>query len=237
MLISVKDACTLQDNALDVRVSDQIEQLDELIRTEGSGEAFFARTHITHGMRVLVTEGLARLAGKSSQAAFHLKQAMGGGKTHLLIGFGLLAQHPDLRAAVVPDVPHALSFGTARVVAFNGRNSPVHFFWGEVAQQLGKPEFFRDFWVGGPKAPDERDWLRLFDGGEPILILLDELPPYFHYLDTQRVGNGTVADIATRAFANLLTAAGKKSNVCVVISDLSATYASVSKLIDRKSVV
>ncbi|MFZ1597518.1 MAG: anti-phage-associated DUF499 domain-containing protein [Anaerolineae bacterium] len=231
MLISVKDACTLQDNALDVRVSDQIEQLDELIRTEGSGEAFFARTHITHGMRVLVTEGLARLAGKSSQAAFHLKQAMGGGKTHLLIGFGLLAQHPDLRAAVVPDVPHALSFGTARVVAFNGRNSPVHFFWGEVAQQLGKPELFRDFWVGGPKAPDERDWLRLFDGGEPILILLDELPPYFHYLDTQRVGNGTVADIATRAFANLLTAAGKKSNVCVVISDLSATYASGSKLI------
>jgi hypothetical protein len=111
MLISVKDACTLQDNALDIRVSDQIEQLDELIRTEGSGEAFFARTHITHGMRDLVTNGLARLAGKSNQAAFHLKQAMGGGKTHLLIGFGLLAQHPDLRAAVVPDVPHALSFG------------------------------------------------------------------------------------------------------------------------------
>jgi hypothetical protein len=26
--------------------------------------------------------------------------------------------------------------------------------------------------------------------------LLDEMPPYFHYLDTQRVGNGTVADIA-----------------------------------------
>jgi len=231
MLISVKDACTLQDNALDIRVSDQIEQLDELIRTEGSGEAFFAKTHITHGMRILVTEGLARLAGKSSQAAFHLKQAMGGGKTHLLIGFGLLAQHPDLRAAVAPDVPHALSFGAAKVAAFNGRNSPVHFFWGEVAAQLGRAELFRDFWVGGPKAPDERDWLRLFDGGEPILILLDELPPYFHYLDTQRVGNGTVADIATRAFANLLTAAGKKANVCVVISDLSATYASGSKLI------
>lgn len=100
-----------------------------------------------------------------------------------------------------------------------------------MAEQLGRPELFRDFWVGGPKAPDERDWLKLFDGGEPILILLDELPPYFHYLDTQKVGNGTVADIATRAFANLLTATGKKSNVCVVISDLSATYASGSKLI------
>ena len=47
------------------------------------------------------------------------------------------------------------------------------------------------------------------------------MPPYFHYLDTQKVGNGTVADIATRAFANLLTAAGKKKNVCVVVSDLA----------------
>ncbi len=45
MLVSVKDACTLQDNALDVRVADQIEQLDELIRLEGHGEAFFAKTH------------------------------------------------------------------------------------------------------------------------------------------------------------------------------------------------
>jgi hypothetical protein len=72
------------------------------------------------------------------------------------------------------------------------------------------------------------DWLTLFDGGEPILILLDEMTPYFHYLDTQRVGNGTVADIATRAFANLLSAAGKKSNVCVVVSDLAANGSTTS---------
>ena len=37
MLVSVKDACILQENALDIRVADQIEQLDELIRMEGSG--------------------------------------------------------------------------------------------------------------------------------------------------------------------------------------------------------
>ena len=106
------------------------------------------------------------------------------------------------------------------IAAFNGRNNPDHFFWGEIAKQLGKGKQFNAFWTSGPKAPDEKDWLNLFDGGEPVLILLDEMPPYFHYLDTQKVGNGTVADIATRAFANMLTAAGKKSNVCVVVSDL-----------------
>ena len=76
-------------------------------------------------------------------------------------------------------------------------------------------------------------WLRLFDGGEPILILLDEMPPYFHYLDTQKVDNGTVADIATRAFAPLLPAAGKQRNLRVVVPDLTATYATGTRLINR----
>ena len=47
------------------------------------------------------------------------------------------------------------------------------------------------------------------------------------------IGAGTVADIATRAFANLLTSAGKKSNVCIVISDLWAAYQSGGALINR----
>ncbi len=230
---TVRDACVLETNALWITVSDQIEQLDELIHTEGDGSAYFARTAITAGMQELMTLGLARLAGESSQAIFHLKQAMGGGKTHLLVGFGLLAMHPELRKAHATGIAAASRFGTADVAAFNGRNNPEHFFWGEIAAQLGKGEQFAPFWTAGPKAPGESDWIKLFDGDRPILILLDEMPPYFHYLDTQKVGNGTVADIATRAFANLLTAAGKKKNVCVVISDLTASYDTGGRLIAK----
>lgn len=230
---TVRDGCILQPNALSIKLSDQIEQLDELINTEGDGSAFFEKTYITQGMQDLMTEGLARLAGASSQAVFHLKQAMGGGKTHLLVGFGLLAKHPALRQKYAGGIAHTSSFSTAKIAAFNGRNTPANFFWGEIAEQLGRGEQFKDFWQNGPRAPDERDWLKLFDGGDPILILLDEMPPYFAYLDTQKVGNGTVADIATRAFANMLTAAGKKSNVCVVVSDLSASYESGRTLIVR----
>jgi uncharacterized protein DUF499/chitobiase/beta-hexosaminidase-like protein len=175
----------------------------------------------------------ARLAGASSQAVFHLKQAMGGGKTHLLVGFGLLAKHPGLRKKHCAGMPHASAFETANIAAFNGRNNPDFFFWGEIANQLGKGDQFKAFWTSGPKAPDEKDWLKLFEGEKPILILLDEMPPYFHYLDTQKVGNGTVADIATRAFANLLTAAGKKKNACVVVSDLAAAYDTGARLINR----
>jgi predicted AAA+ superfamily ATPase len=230
---TVRDACTPQKNALTIKLSDQIEQLDELISAEGDGSAYFEKTFITQGMQDLITEGIARLAGASSQAVFHLKQAMGGGKTHLLVGFGLLARHAELRKTYCAGMPHAASFKGASIAAFNGRNTPDHFFWGEIAAQLGKADEFKAFWMGGPKAPDEKDWLRLFEGDKPILILLDEMPPYFNYLDTQKVGNGTVADIATRAFACLLTAAGKKKNVCVVVSDLVAAYDSGAKLIHR----
>ena len=230
---TVQQACQLQENALSIRLSEQVERLDELIAYEGNGEEFFERTYITQGMEDLISEGMARLAGASSQAIFHLKQAMGGGKTHLLVGFGLLAKYPALRTKYCAGISHGSDFDIADIAAFNGRNSPDHFFWGEIALQLNKPDLFRTFWEGGPKAPDERDWLKLFEGDHPVLILLDEMPPYFHYLDTQKVGNGTVADIATRAFANLLTAAGKKKNICIVVSDLTAAYETGGKLINR----
>jgi hypothetical protein len=230
---TVRDACQLQPSALSIKLSDQIEQLDELITTAGDGSEFFEKTHITQGMRDLIDEGIQRLAGASTQAVFHLKQAMGGGKTHLLVGFGLLARHGELRKRYCGGTIYSQTFEAAKIAAFNGRNNPDHFFWGEIANQLGKGELFRGFWTSGPKAPDEKDWLKLFDGGEPVLILLDEMPPYFHYLDTQKVGNGTVADIATRSFANLLTAAGKKNNVCVIVSDLAATYDTGTRLINR----
>ena len=119
---TVRDVCELQPNALSIKLSDQVEQLDELIRGEGDGTAFFERTHITQGMQDLVSEGIARLAGASSQAVFHLKQAMGGGKTHLLVGFGLLARHPALRRTYCAGVSHADAFEGAAIAAFNGRN-------------------------------------------------------------------------------------------------------------------
>jgi len=233
MMKTVKQACQLAPNALTIDVSDQIEQLDQLIQDEGNGDSFYAKTFITAGMRDLLRGTIERLAGKSTNAVFHLKQAMGGGKTHLIVGTGLAAKHKDLRLKYCSDLPHVDAFTDARVVAFNGRNSPAHYLWGEIAHQLGQAEVFKKFWASGPEAPDESDWTSLLKSNQPTLILLDELPPYFQYLGTRATGTGTVADIATRAFANLLSAAGKLSNVCVVVSDLDASYVQGGALIER----
>src|SRR6266581_1925534 len=116
---TVRDACQVQPNALSIKLSDQVEQLDELIATEGDGTAFFEKTFITQGMQDLISEGIARLAGASTQAIFHLKQAMGGGKTHLLVGFGLLAKHPALRKKYSEGTLYGDAFGKATIAAFS----------------------------------------------------------------------------------------------------------------------
>jgi len=229
---SVRNACILQPNALEITVGDQIEQLDAIIRETDTSE-FFAKTFITGGMRDLLEKGVTRLAGKSNNSIFHLKQAMGGGKTHLMVGFGLLAKSAEDRARLIGSMPYQDGFTVAKIAAFNGRNRPAHYLWGEIASQLGKKAKFRQYWESGIEAPDETAWLDLFEGDEPILILLDEMPPYFQYYATQVLGQGTVADVVTNAFAGLLTAAQKKKNVCVVVSDLDAAYDTGGKLIQR----
>lgn len=111
--------------------------------------------------------------------------------------------------------------------------TPTLIFGGEIARQLGREGVFKEYWESGAKAPDEQAWVTLFEGDEPILILLDEMPPYFHYYSTQVLGQGTIADVVTRAFSNMLTAAQKKKNVCIVVSDLEAAYDTGGKLIQR----
>lgn len=84
MLKTVRDACVLQSNALEIRISGQIEQLDELIHTEGDGSGYFAKTHITQGMDQLMHERASRASlGSptrqcSKEACFHVRHCRGG---------------------------------------------------------------------------------------------------------------------------------------------------------------
>jgi len=140
MLLPAKDACQLHPMALDYAMSEQIENLSDVIeRTAADAREFFDKNYVTKGMELLLSQGLRRLAGKSEQAVFELKQAMGGGKTHSMIALGLLAKDADLRAAVVPELAQEAPFNNAKLVAINGRMGfEETFIWGEIAIQLGK---------------------------------------------------------------------------------------------------
>jgi hypothetical protein len=83
MLRTVRDCCVPNDHVLRPDGRTDIEDIALAVHAaERETEAFFARNHVTAGMRQLFETGLARLDGRSQQADFLLSQAMGGGKTH-----------------------------------------------------------------------------------------------------------------------------------------------------------
>lgn len=61
---------------------------------------------------------------------------MGGGKTHSLIAFGLLAADPELRKAVFPHSAAGGEFGAAKVVIFNGHQNPDSLLWATSPSSL-----------------------------------------------------------------------------------------------------
>ena len=229
MIKPIKQACKFNPGVRDYRMPDAIENLADLISDEGDGREFFSRNHVTQGMAQLFREGLLRLSGASDQAVFELNQAMGGGKTHLMIALGLLARHEHLRPEVLlTDLADRLDFGEARIAAFNGRNNPDNYIWGEIATQLGEAEAIRPYWAEGPKSVDQARWKEII-GDTPTLILLDELPPYLDNASTQVIGNGTLANMVVYSLGTLMSAALELPNCCIVIANLSGSYTDQSK--------
>ncbi|HEY9768519.1 MAG TPA: DUF499 domain-containing protein [Coleofasciculaceae cyanobacterium] len=200
--------------------------ISDLLEDKIKPDRFFEENYITSGMHTLITKAFGRLNNQNSQAStFLLAQAMGGGKTHSMIALGLLAKHPELRDAVLGKGVVGSNVGSVRVIGFNGREADAKFgIWGELAQQLGRKEVFNDHYAP-LQAPGVSAWVNLLQG-ESTLIFLDELPPYLENAETIEIGNSDLSVATATAISNLLVAVDRPelSNVCVVISDLTASW-------------
>lgn len=198
---------------------------------EGSidAERFFSENFQTQGMNMLFDTAFKRFKGESDTGVIKLTQAMGGGKTHNMLALALLASDEKLREKILGK--KAEGIGEIKVVTFSGRENADYGIWGSVAEQLGKKEFFNDFY-SPLKAPGEKAWINLLQE-DKILILLDELPPYLENARATTIGNSDLSKVTITALANLFSALGKAqlANVCLVFSDLKATYESGSELL------
>jgi hypothetical protein len=135
---TVKQLCVQSPIVTSDSLVEQVAQIEDFASGKINGRAFFQRNHFTAGLDLLVRRGFDRLAGRSDDGAFYLTQAMGGGKTHSLIAFGLLAADPALRREVVPKLTAGADFGAAEVVIFNGHQNPETLLWGYIAEKLGR---------------------------------------------------------------------------------------------------
>lgn len=204
--------------------------LDTFLKGQVHGADFFRENYFTAGMETLVDRSFRHLSGSGAgSSVFLLSQAMGGGKTHSMIALGLLAKDPELRKSVLGDNNPAPSLGRCRVAGFNGRNvDAAGGIWGSIAEQLGKAEVFANYVSPLLSAPGPEAWKQLL-GGDPLVLFLDELPPYLEYAVAVPVGNADLSVVTTTALANLFVAVADMDNVCLVLSDLAGTNFSVGQ--------
>ena len=226
----IKALCKPRESVFLDTTRDDVLNLSDLIEGKIDPAKFFDENFKTKGMEILFETAFKRFSGKSDTGVIKLTQAMGGGKTHNMLALALLAQNSDWRRKIVGKEYDDI--GDIKVVAFSGRESDYPFgIWGSIAEQLGRKEFFADHY-SPLKAPGESAWVNLLKG-QRVLILLDELPPYLVQAKSTTIGNSDLCTVTIAALSNLFTAIGKGqlANVCLVFSDLRATYESGSRLL------
>ncbi len=155
---------------------------------------FFANTFPTQGLRNVLVNVCRRLTGAGGEAAavFRLDTSYGGGKTHGLIALahaaGGMAGVSNVEEFIDPSLAPK---GNVRIAAFDGENADpangrkmsddvkAYTPWGEIAWALGGNQGYERVRESDEKriAPGAETLRELF-GGEPTLILLDELSVY-----------------------------------------------------------
>ena len=231
---TIYQACKVRKSIFDESKRDDTLDLANLTNNSIDAKHFFEETFITEGMKLLFDTAFKRFKGQTSSGIVKLTQAMGGGKTHNMVALGLLAIDKKIRKEILNGAYKEID-SDIRIVAYTGRESDLQYgIWGEIAKQLGKEEQFNSYY-SPLKAPGQSAWINLLKSDVPTLILLDELPPYLQYTKAIEIGTGTLADITTNALANLFNAVGKAElhNVCLVVSDLQATYEEGSQLLQQ----
>src|SRR5262245_25207357 len=156
-------------------------------------KAFFERTYITEGMRLLLTQVAQRLGGRGGEPVVQLQTAFGGGKTHTMLAVLHLATRavplsdltgiPTLvEQAGLMDVPQArvaVIDGTALAPGqpWKHGRAAVKTLWGELAWQLGAAEGFalvREADANGT-SPGKDVLRELMATHAPCVVLIDEL--------------------------------------------------------------
>ncbi|TVQ33187.1 MAG: ATP-binding protein [Phycisphaeraceae bacterium] len=199
--------------------------------------AFFERTYITEGMRLLLTQVIQRLSGRNGEPVIQLQTAFGGGKTHTMLAVLHLARRecslddlPGIPTLVeqaglmdVPKAKVAVIDGTAVSPGQpwkHGRTT-INTLWGELAWQLGGSEglsMVKEADANGT-SPGKQVLRDLLEKYAPCVILMDELVAYIRqFKEGQTLTGGTYG--SNVSFLQSLTEAVKQVPNAVVLASL-----------------
>ena len=199
--------------------------------------AFFDRTFITEGMRLLLTQVAQRLAGKGGEPVVQLQTAFGGGKTHTMLAVYHLATR-KCSLSELAGIPELLEraglmdVAQARVAVLDGTahapgqpwkhgKQAVRTLWGELAWQLGGSEGFalvKDADATGT-SPGKDVLRELLAAYAPCVVLIDELVAYVRQFSEGQTLSGGSYD-TNLSFVQALTEATKLVPNAIVLASL-----------------
>lgn len=199
--------------------------------------AFFDRTYITEGMRLLLTQVAQRLSSKGGEPIIQLQTAFGGGKTHTL----LAVWHMAKRTCPLSDLPGIptlveqaglMDVPQARIAVIDGTghapgqpwkygNTNIHTLWGELAWQLGGADGYamlRDADTNGT-SPGKEVLRHLLEKYAPCVILMDEMVAYIRQFPEGKTLSGGTFE-SNISFVQALTEATKQVPTAVLLASL-----------------
>ena len=199
--------------------------------------AFFERTFITEGMRLLLTSVIRRLNGSGGDPVIQLQTAFGGGKTHTM----LAVYHLATRKCPLKDLPgipalldHAklMDVRGANVAVLDGTahapgqpwkqgRQTIRTLWGELAWQLGGEEAFalvKEADSTGT-SPGKAVLRTLLERHAPCVVLVDELVAYIRQFPEGEALSGGTYD-TNLSFIQALTEAMKLVPNAVLLGSL-----------------
>jgi predicted AAA+ superfamily ATPase len=199
--------------------------------------AFFQRTYITEGMRLLLTSVAQRLNGKGGDPVMQLQTAFGGGKTHTLLAVYHLAkggyQTKDLEGvSSLLDQASLEGIPVARIAVLDGNylapgqvrehgGLKVRTLWGELAWQLGKDEGFamvKEADANGT-SPGKEMLRPLLAKFAPCVVLMDELVAYVRQFEEGKALCGGTYD-SNMSFLQALTESVKLVPNAILLASL-----------------
>ena len=199
--------------------------------------AYFERTFITEGMRLLLTQVAQRLSGRGGEPVIQLQTAFGGGKTHTMIAVLHLARQ-EAPLSELPGIPTLveraglMGVPQARVAVIDGTahapgqpwkhgRATIKTLWGELAWQLGTSDGFalvKESDVNGTSPG--KDLLRtLLETYAPCVVLVDELARYVGQFEEGKSFSGGTYD-SNLSFVQSLTEAVKLVPNAVLLGSL-----------------
>ncbi|MCY7273785.1 MAG: DUF499 domain-containing protein [Phormidesmis sp. CAN_BIN44] len=195
---------------------------------------FYQRTHLTQGLKELLSNAIKRLLRNQGDPVIELQTNFGGGKTHSLLALlhlfenlkvasNLVGVDELLKALEVTDIPQvvhtAVFVGTSLGVderSIKPDGTEIRTIWGEMAWQLGKKAGYAIVADADQNrtSPGTDSLVRLFKQFSPALIIIDEWIAYI-----RNVYNTPFFD-ANLTFAQALTEAATATPNTLIVASL-----------------